>query len=98
MFKNNYFLNVAYRNGYFKDLLDVKNIFDRHDESLKHRHLYNIKGMRMLTKALLDGRDTLMEYGGMADFTTVHDKNDPRKVKNLFIDEKPIQFNDNHNG
>jgi hypothetical protein len=98
LFKNNYFLDAAYHKGYFKALLDVNNFFEKYAEPIKDFRLNNSKGARQILKALLDGRDALMEYGESADFTIVCDKGNLRTVKSLFIGEKPIQFDDNHNG
>jgi hypothetical protein len=92
----NYFLDTAYRNGYLKSLLDVNNFWDKYADTIKSFRLSNNEGVKRILKALLDGRDALMKYGENADFTIVCDKDIPRKVKYLFIGEKPIQSDDNH--
>lgn len=55
--------NFLYRQGYFKALLDVKNYFDKHSESLKHNKMYNSKKIPLLLQAFLDNADELIMWG-----------------------------------
>ena len=55
--------NFLYRQGYFKALLDVKNYFDTHSESLKQFKMYNSKKIPLLLQAFLDNADELIMWG-----------------------------------
>lgn len=54
----------SYRQGYFKALLDVKDYFDYHSESLKHNRMFNSKKIPLLCQAFIDYHETMMTYGG----------------------------------
>jgi hypothetical protein len=86
---NDYFLDVEYRKGYFKALMDVNNFLDTHSNVMKHYRLNNSKNLKMLFKAMLEGQDALMKYGEHADIHVTWDKNDPRKVISMSI--KPMK-------
>lgn len=55
--------NFLYRKGYFKALLDVKNYFDKHSESLKCLKMYNSKKLPLLLQAFIDNADELIMWG-----------------------------------
>ena len=55
--------NFLYRQGYFKALLDVKNYFDEHSESLKHLKMYNSKKIPLLLQAFIDNADEMIMWG-----------------------------------
>lgn len=55
--------NFLYRQGYFKALLDVKNYFDTHSESLKYLKMYNSKKLPLLLQAFIDNADEMMMWG-----------------------------------
>lgn len=54
----------SYRQGYFKALLDVKDYFDYHSESLKHNRAFNSKKIPLLCQAFIDYHEVMMTYGG----------------------------------
>ena len=55
--------NFLYRQGYFKALLDVKNYFEKHSESLKHNKMYNAKKIPLLLQAFIDNADEMIMWG-----------------------------------
>ena len=55
--------NFLYRQGYFKALLDVKNYFDKHSESLKCLKMCNSKKIPLLLQAFIDNADEMMMWG-----------------------------------
>ena len=61
MNENNY--SFDYRNGYFKALLDVKNYFDSHSETLKNNKIYNSKKIPKLLQLFIDNCEKMMMYG-----------------------------------
>lgn len=67
-----------YRDGYQKALLDVKDWFERHSNSLKWCRMYNRKDVEMLLNAICKGADTFMEFG---DDTAVYFEYDKYKKK-----------------
>jgi hypothetical protein len=83
-----YYTDVVYRKGYFKAVVDIRNFLDRYEGTIKMFRLGNSKGLKMLSKALLDGRDVLRERGDAADLCIVTDKDNWRKVKSLRIEPK----------
>jgi hypothetical protein len=82
---SDYYLDVAYRKGYFKALLDINNFFAKNTCTLKDFRLNNSKGIKQVLKALLDGRDFMIEYGENVDFTLVCAKDNVHKVKDIVI-------------
>ena len=50
--------------GYTKALLDVKEYFEFHSESLKHNKAYNSKVIPVLIDSLIENRDEMMRIGG----------------------------------
>jgi hypothetical protein len=85
VFGDNYYLDVAYRKGYFKVLLDINNFFDKYIGTIKDFRLNNSKGIKQVLKAILDGRAFMIEYGENAEFTIVCNKDKRHSVKDIFI-------------
>ena len=56
-----------FRRGYFQALLDVKNYFDNHSESLKIHKMYNSKKIPILLQAFIDNREKMMLEGDMVE-------------------------------
>ena len=65
--------NFLYRQGYFKALLDVKNYFDKHSESLKHNKMYNSKKIPLLLQAFFDNADEMIMWGDNIDLRVSKD-------------------------
>lgn len=53
----------TYNSGYAKALLDVKEWFDNHSQTLRCNRLYNEKGIRNVFWALLENREELRDTG-----------------------------------
>lgn len=53
----------SYRGGYCKALLDVKNYFDSHSDTLKRLRMYNSKKIPLLLQAFIDNADRMMLEG-----------------------------------
>lgn len=53
-----------FRSGYTKALLDIKDYFEYHSESLKHNKAYNSKVIPTLINSLIENRDEMMRIGG----------------------------------
>lgn len=53
-----------FRSGYTKALLDIKDYFEYHSESLKHNKVYNSKVIPTLINSLIENRDEMMRIGG----------------------------------
>lgn len=55
--------NSSFEKGYFKALLDVKNYFDTHSDSLKINKMYNSKNIPKLLQAFIDNRERMILEG-----------------------------------
>lgn len=52
-----------YRDGYFKALLDVKNWFEQHSNSMRYFRMYNAKGLTKILNAMIKDIEQFMEQG-----------------------------------
>lgn len=80
-----YIESQIYRNGYAKALLDVKNWFERHSQSLKWCKMYNSKNIEMILSAISQNAEAFQEFG---DDTAVFFKCDPKnknKITEVFV-------------
>ena len=75
-------MDFSYRQGYFKALLDVKNYFDTHSETLKNLKMYNSKNIPLLLQAFVENADTMMFYGDNLNLKLSKDG------KRVFLDKK----------
>ena len=75
-------MDFSYRQGYFKALLDVKNYFDTHSETLKYLKMYNSKKIPLLLQAFVENADTMMLYGDNLNLKLSKDG------KRVFLDKK----------
>lgn len=58
-----------FRSGYFQALLDVKNWFDTHSDSLKFLKMYNNKKIPLILQAFIDNRERMMVEGDTIELT-----------------------------
>ena len=70
----NFVEESIHRQGYFKALVDVKNWFDQHSETLKCNKMYNKKGISLMLNAFLNNMDTFMKYADFTEFIVNTDK------------------------
>lgn len=72
----NFFAECDYRHGYKKALLDIKEWFERHSESIKFYHKYNKKGIESILAELNRNSDKLREEGGDLDIIIKKEEKD----------------------
>jgi hypothetical protein len=77
--------NSTYRQGYFKALLDVKNWWENHSESIKYLRLGSYKGALLILEKLLEVREDLMLLGMDAEIGSLSHK-DMEKIRG----KKPV--------
>lgn len=75
--------NFLYRQGYFKALLDIKNYFDTHTNSLKHLKMYNSKKIPLLLQAFVENADEMMMWGEEIDLVLSNDGKSVFLVKDV---------------
>lgn len=75
--------NFLYRQGYFKALLDIKNYFDTHTNSLKHLKMYNSKKIPLLLQAFVENADEMMMWGEDIDLKLSNDGKSVFLVKDV---------------
>lgn len=75
--------NFLYRQGYFKALLDIKNYFDTHTNSLKHLKMYNSKKIPLLLQAFVENADEMMMWGEDVDLVLSNDGKSVFLVKDV---------------
>lgn len=61
--------SFEFQNGYFQALLDVKNWFDTHSDSLKLFKMYNSKKIPLILQAFIDNREQMMLEGDTIELT-----------------------------
>lgn len=54
----------SYQGGYTKALLDVRDFFEYHNNTLKHNRMYNSKMIFIVLNGLINARHKMMEIGG----------------------------------
>ena len=74
-------LNGMYNKGYTKALLDVKNFFEYHSDSIKYNKLYKYNGIMAILSALLEYRDELRDMGSIEDLIIKKDKDSITLIK-----------------
>ena len=79
---------TARRDGYFQALLDVKNWFERHSNSLKLCRMYNQKNIEMLLLEISKNADAFQKFG---DDTEIFFEFEKKKVTKVFIKKETEQ-------
>lgn len=74
-------MNFDYEQGYFKALVDVKNYFDSHSDTLKHLRMYNSKKIPLLLDAFIRYHEKMIKVGDAIDLKLTADR------KKVILDE-----------
>ncbi len=59
----NFLESCDYENGYIKALLDAKNWFEQHSDSLRFARMYNAKGIPQILDCMMKNHTKMMDLG-----------------------------------